>query len=145
MQLMQIEYALVADHAEIAGNRLFVMGGGRDAFAVEKLPTTARIACAIGVRIAWEETNQPHQVRIIAEDDDGKELVRVEAAVNAGRPPELAPGSGQLAQMASLMHLAVEREGGYRIHVSAGDDERRVEQTVPFRIVQRKSAVEPRT
>ena len=140
---MQIEYALVADHAEITGNRLFLMGGGRDVFAVEKLPSTARIACAIGVRIAWEETNQPHKVRLVAEDDDGKELVRIEAAFNAGRPPELAPGSGQLAQMASLMNIAVEREGGYRLHVSAGEDERRVEQTVPFRIAVRKAAPQP--
>lgn len=140
---MQIEYAIVADHAEITGNRLFLMGGGRDVFAVETLPSTARIAFAIGVRIAWEETNEPHKVRIVAEDDDGKELVRIEAAFNAGRPPGLAPGSGQLAQMASLMHLPVDREGGYRVRVSTGEDERRVEQAVPFRIIKRKAAAPP--
>ena len=134
---MNIEYAIVADHAEIVGGRLFLMGGGRAAFNVDKTPGVARIAVAVGVRIGWEETNRPHKVRLVAEDEDGKELVRVEAAVNVGRPPDLPPGAGQLAQIASNVPLSVQAPGSFALRVTAGEDDATAQQLIPFRVTER--------
>ena len=74
-----------------------------------------RLAVAVGVRLGWEETNRPVPVRVSVEDDDGNELVRIEAQVNVGRPTHLPPGSTQPAQIAANLPVTVPRHGGYRV------------------------------
>lgn len=132
---VNIEYVILADHAEIAANRLFLMGGGRDAFRLDKMPGPVRLAIAVGIRVAWEETNRPHAIVARIEDDDGKELVRINAQANVGRPPELPPGASQLAQLAAPMMLQVQAYGGYRVRVTAGEEPGSEEITIPFRVL----------
>lgn len=133
---MQIAHALIADFAEIVGGKLYLMGGGWDSLRVTALPTTARLAVAVGIRIDWEETNRPVTVRVAIEDDDGKELVRIDGQVNVGRPPDLRPGASQLTQLAANIAVPVTVAGGYRVHVRAGAGEDAPEQSLPFRVVQ---------
>ena len=78
---MKLEYALVADHAEIVHGRLFLMGGGRDVFPAEKVPALLRISLAVGIRIEWAETNLAHDIVATVDDEDGKQLVRIQAGV----------------------------------------------------------------
>ncbi|GAB4329343.1 MAG: hypothetical protein Kow0010_13640 [Dehalococcoidia bacterium] len=140
---MDIEYVIVADHAEIAANRLFLMGGGRDAFRTDNMPGPLRMAIAVGIRVGWEETNLPHTIIATVEDDDGKELVRINAQVNVGRPPELPPGSSQLAQLAAPMVLQVQRYGGYRVRVVTGEGTSNREVTIPFRVLPARQGAPP--
>ncbi|OAI42220.1 hypothetical protein AYO38_11580 [bacterium SCGC AG-212-C10] len=134
---MQIEYALLADYAEIVGNKLYVMGGGWDTFAAPEAPAFVRLAIAVGVRVPWEETNQQIPIHVAIEDDDGRELGRIEGSVMVGRPAELPPGSSQLAQMAANVPLTVPAFGGYRTRISAGKDAIAT-LALPFRVLQRK-------
>jgi Family of unknown function (DUF6941) len=133
---MKLEYALVADHAEIVHGRLFLMGGGRDAFSAEKVPALLRMALAVGVRIEWEETNVGHDIVVTVDDEDGKQIVRIEAGVNVGRPAGLPPGSSQLAQFATALPLRVEKFGGLRVKISAGTGPAAVKHSIPFRVVE---------
>lgn len=137
---MDIDFALIGDYADIVNGKLYLMGGGWDTFHAQQEPAQVRLSLAVGVRFGWEETNQAVPVRITIEDDDGKELLRADGAVNVGRPPTLPPGSTQLAQMAANLALAVPRFGGYRIRISAGPVERPVERLLPFRVVQTRPA-----
>ena len=125
---------MVADYAEIVGGKLYVMGGGWDTFGVAELPAQVRLAVAVGVRIGWDETNQPVVIRIVVEDDDGKELLRMEGNVNVGRPPEMQAGSTQLAQMAANVPIAVQQGGGFRVVIRAGEGAAMVQRTLPFRV-----------
>lgn len=132
---MEIEYALIADYAEVVSGKLYLMGGGWDAIAMAQAPGPARLAVAAGVRIGWEETNRVVPVTKQVEDDDGQMLVKLEAAVNVGRPPHLAPGTAQLAQIAANVSLQVEAFGGYRV-VLAVDGPGGPVRHLPFRVVQ---------
>lgn len=133
---MKIDYAILADHAEIVSARLYLMGGGRDVFPVPRLPGVARLAVAVGIRVEWEETNSRHPVLVALEDEDGKELVKIRASINVGRPAGLAPGSSQLAQFASAIMFNVAEEGGFRARIVAGEEEAAIEHRVPFRVTQ---------
>jgi hypothetical protein len=135
---VQIDYALVADYAEVSGGKLYLMGGGWDTFTVAEVPASIRMAVVAGVRVGWEETNQRIPVRIFIEDDDGKELVRIEGEVNMGRPPGLPPGSTQLSQVAANLPLTAPAHGGYRVRVVAGEGEAAQERSLPFRVVPRQ-------
>lgn len=130
---MDIDYALLADHAEVVSGKLYLMGGGWDTRYVKETPAQARIAVAVGVRIGWEETNRATPVRIEVEDDDGQSLARVEANINVGRPPNLAPGSTQLTQLAVALPVTLGSHGGYRVVIRAGEGPGAIERSLPFR------------
>jgi hypothetical protein len=134
---MEIEYALLADYAEMVGGKLYLMGGGWDTFTVADLPAQVRMAVAVGVRVGWEETNQQMPVRVVIEDDDGLELIRINGMMNVGRPSTLPPGATQLAQMAANVPLNIAKHGGYRIVIGAGEGAKAAtERVLPFRISQ---------
>ncbi|MBI2767508.1 MAG: hypothetical protein HYX53_16555 [Chloroflexi bacterium] len=132
---MDIEYALIADYAEAVAGKLYLMGGGWDSYTAPELPAQLRLAVAVGVRFGWEETNQQAPVIITVQDDDGAEIVRLEGAMNVGRPAHLPPGSTQLAQLAANMPVTAQKHGGYRVVIVAGKDEAAVERRLPFRVL----------
>jgi hypothetical protein len=132
---MDVDFAIIADYADIAAGKLYLSGGGWDTTSVATIPGQVRIAVAVGVRIGWEETNRPVPVRLAVVDDDAQELVRIEAAVNVGRPPNLLPGSAQLAQVAVNIAVNVTRAGGHAVIVRAGDPPAVIERTLPFQVV----------
>jgi hypothetical protein len=135
---VDIDYALLADHADIASGKLYVNGGGWDRYALPQVPGPVRLAVATGIRIGWEETNKPIPVVMVVEDDDGQQLMRIDALVNVGRPAQLPAGSSQLAQVAANAHFQAPRYGGYRVRISAGDEAGNVpvaRRSLPFHIV----------
>ena len=135
---MEIDYAILADHAEVAGNKLYLMGGGWDTMNAAEVPAPSRLAIATGVRVEWEETNVPIPLVITIQDDDGQEVVRMEAQVNVGRPPNLPAGATQLSQMAATVQVSLPRFGGYRVLIVAGIGEAAVRRSLPFRLLQRQ-------
>jgi hypothetical protein len=136
---MQIQHIVLADYAEIVNGKLYLMGGGWNTFFAREVPVQMRIAVAVGVRIEWEETNRPIPVRVYVEDDDGKELARIEGTMQVGRPANLPGGSSQLSQMAVNLSLSAARYGNYRIRALAGEGEFAEESGVSFRVVERSA------
>ena len=134
---MNIQFALLADYAEIVSGKLYLMGGGWTTSYAPAIPATVRVAIVVGVRVGWEETNRPVPVRIAVENDDGQEFVRIDGQVNVGRPAGLPPGSAQLAQMAANVGVSLPAFGGYRVHVVAGTGEGEVDESLPFRLEQK--------
>jgi hypothetical protein len=134
---MEIQYALIADHAEIVNGKLYLMGGGWDHYNAREAPVQMRIAVAVGVRVGWEETNLRHPIDVFIEDDDGKELARVNGGMQVGRPTNLPPGSSQLSQLAVNLPLRVDTFGGYRVRVVAGEGDGARTSLVPFRVAQK--------
>ncbi|MGK2965475.1 MAG: DUF6941 family protein [Tepidiformaceae bacterium] len=132
---MRIDYALIADYAEINGGKLYVMGGGWDTFRGKQVPMPVRVAVAVGVRLEWEETNSPVPVRVTIEDEDGQGLIRADGTLNVGRPPHLPPGSSQLAQVAMNLQVILPAYRGYRVQVTAGEGDSGVTTSLPFRLV----------
>ena len=132
---MRIDYAILADYAEINGGKLYLMGGGWDNYRAKEAPAAVRVAVALGVRVEWPETNQPVPVTVTLENEDGRELVRANASLNVGRPAHLPPGSSQLAQLAVNLQVSLPEYGGYRVNLAAGEGEARVGAMLPFRLV----------
>ena len=133
---MQIEFGVIADFAEIVAGKLYLQGGGWDNYWVAEAPAPVRLAIAVGVRVGWDETNQPIPIRAWIEDDDGQEMVKIEGQVNVGRPSGLPPGASQLAQMAANVPFQAPHLGGYRVRCEAGEDGG-AKIVLPFRVNRR--------
>ncbi len=131
---MEIDYLLLAEHAEVTGSKLYLMGGGWDTMNVAEAPATVRVMLAAGVRVEWDETNVPVPLVVRVDDDDAQEIFRLEGQMNVGRPPHLPAGTSQLSQMTFALALKLPRFGGYRVSLTAGAAEREVRRSLPFRL-----------
>lgn len=132
---MQLEYALLADHAEVVNGKLYLMGGGWDVLQSRQEPVPLRFAVALGVRVGWDETNRVIPVTVRVEDDDGAVHAQAQGTVSVGRPPTLPPGWSQLAKLAVTFSIALPRFGGYRVVVEVGDEDTAERRALPFRVL----------
>lgn len=134
MRAMEIDYLLLAEHAEVAGNKLYLMGGGWDTMNVPDAPANVRVIAVAGVRVDWDETNVAIPLVVRVDDDDAQEVFRLDGQMNVGRPPQLLAGSSQLSQMTFALQLQLKELGGYRVTLIVGSGAREVRRSVPFRL-----------
>jgi hypothetical protein len=81
--------ALIADAAQVAGGKLYVLGGGWSFIGKPFGP----MALAIHIEVPWTDANSPHDVRIELKDadenlvngPDGKPI-QIVAVLEVGRP-----------------------------------------------------------
>lgn len=86
---------LLADSAQVADGKLYILGGGITAIGPRPQP----LGVAIRIEVPWDRANVPHRWRLDLLDEDGhpftvreKPLV-VHGRFEAGRPAGLKPGT----------------------------------------------------
>ena len=124
---MEIDFLILADAAQVADGKLYLMGGGWDRIAVNGLPVIQAAGIAVGVLVPWSETNTPRTLTLAIEDEDGGEVLpQVGVRVEVGRPPGLAGGADQRVMVAFNAQLALQRLGDYVISAAldAGSQKR---------------------
>jgi len=116
---MEIDFLILADAAQVADGKLYLMGGGWDRIAINALPATQMAGIAVGVLVPWSETNTPRTLTLAIEDEDGGEVLpKVGVRVEVGRPAGLAGGADQRVMVAFNAQLALQRFGDYVISAS---------------------------
>lgn len=87
-----IEFLILADHAEAVNGKLYLMGGGWDRVIVPDFSQPVVMSFALGVLVPWHATNVRHTIQLAIEDLDRKLPVEfgLDAGFVAGRPPLLA-------------------------------------------------------
>jgi hypothetical protein len=114
---VDIEWLILADSAQVVGNKLYLLGGGWDQISVNSpFPIDQRMGVAISINVDWNETNQKHsfEIEIISEDKDTeapKSLMKAGGQFEIGRPPGILPGQSQRLQMALDLTLRIEAPG----------------------------------
>lgn len=131
---MEIDYLILAEHAEVTGAKLYLMGGGWDTMSVADVPAGIRVMVAAGLRAEWDETNTAIPLVLRVDDDDAQEIFRIDGQMNVGRPPGLLPGTSQLSQMTFAIQAQFKKLGGYRITLVAGTGDAEVRRSIPFRL-----------
>jgi Family of unknown function (DUF6941) len=91
---------MLADAAQVANGKLFILGGGWSVTGPEPSPS----AIALKIAVPWDQANRNHHLELALVDADGNPLTasdpagqqqpfRIEADFEAGRPAGLAPGT----------------------------------------------------
>jgi hypothetical protein len=113
---VEVEWLILADYTEIIGGKLYLMGGGWDRLTVNSaFPLTKPVGMAAAFRVPWNETNQPQNVEIEIQSDDGESVGKVGAQFEVGRPPGMKAGQNQRFQLAANVPLTLREPGGYVI------------------------------
>ncbi len=107
-----VDYLIVADRADVMGGKLYLMGGGFDRIQPPDYPLNLMLGIAVGVRVPYQETEDPHKIRVTLERADGDNLVEIEAEIQTGRPPGMR-GKDLPVPMAFNVPLTLSEPGDY--------------------------------
>ena len=111
---MEVEWLILADSAQVIGNKLYLLGGGWDRLTVNRgFPANQRCAVALSVKVPWNDTNVKHnfEIEVLAEDaasEETKSILKLGGQFEAGRPPGIPLGQDQRIQLAVEMNLKFE-------------------------------------
>lgn len=121
---------MLADAAQAAENKLYVLGAGWDVIG----PNPSPFAIAMIIRVPWDQANRRHQWRLELVDADGEqfvlptpmgeeEAVQLTGEFEVGRPPGVAPGSWLQVPIAlTFAPLPLEPGGRYEWRLSVGNE-----------------------
>jgi hypothetical protein len=127
-----IDFLILADRAEIHDGKLYLMGGVIDRMYSVADPPVVNFYVAIGLEIPWNATNQPMDIHLSFQTEEGTEVAHMNWEMTAGRPPILRAGDVQRAALASPpLVLQVPGVGKYVVIGRLNEQEKRV----PFRVV----------
>ena len=131
---MNVEWLILADSAQVIGNKLYLLGGGWDSLRVNTgFPVQRHLAVAASFRCSWNETNQKNNFEVEILTQDGETVGKVSGQFEVGRPPGIPPGQDQRMQMAVDMGLTFQQPGGYIVVARIEGEEG---QRVPFNVVE---------
>lgn len=137
---MNVEWLILADAAQVNGNKLYLLGGGWDRLTIRRpFPVNHVMTVAASFRVSWNDTNQKHDWEIEVVDADGSSLGKVAGQLEAGRPAGVTPGQDQRIQIAVGMNLRLQREGTYSVVARLNGESDR---TFPFSVVQAPGAAQ---
>ena len=135
---MEVDFLILADGAHVAGDKLYVLGGGWSVVWAKEFPATHRGAIAVGMMVGWQETNQRHTIEVPLLSEDGTQIgdPLVVGDFEVGRPPGVKSGTAQRFMVAGTVDFRLEAPGGYEVVVRIdGTDTKRA----PFTAVKTSS------
>lgn len=122
---------LLCDAAHVAGDKLYILGGGWSR-AVRLRPIT--MALALRWETPWHETNRPHSVKVQLLSSDGRVVSPIDAPIDpetskpaqlvmefqfeVGRPPGMPPGTPVVSLLAPGATVDLPAANGYRWEMS---------------------------
>ena len=113
---MDIDFLILADAAQVADGKLYLLGGGWDRLAVNALPAAHMLGVAVGVLVPWAEANSGRTLTLsIADEDGGTVLPPVSVRVEVGRPAGLPAGAEQRVMLSFNAQVALPRLGDYAL------------------------------
>lgn len=136
---------MLADSAQVADGKLFILGGGLTAIGPRPQP----MGVAIRIEVPWDRANTSHRWRLELLDEDGQPvMVReqplvVKGRFEAGRPAGLKPGtplSVPLAINFPTIPLTPGRSYNWQLSI---DEATRVDWRQGFHVRAAKSAAGP--
>jgi hypothetical protein len=117
----EIEFLILADHAEAVNGKLYLMGGGWDRRTLADFRQPQIIAVAVGILIPWTETNRPLPLVVALTDLDGASIAPpLQTQLTAGRPANAKPGQKLRYMLAVNFQTAIPRPGEYVVDARIG-------------------------
>jgi len=118
---MKIEFLVLADAAQVADGKLYIMGGGWGIFRSGNYPAHAQLAVGLNMLIPYEEAGGKFPLSISIADDAGVLIVpEITGQIQAADSGQLPKGTIQKAPLAVNMNVSLPRPGRYTISAVAG-------------------------
>jgi hypothetical protein len=117
----EVEFLILADHAEAVNGKLYLMGGGWDRRAVADFRQPQTFAVAVGVLIPWNDTNRPLPLEVSLRNADGTLIApALQTQLVAGRPANATPGQKLRYMLAVNLQVPLPQPGEYVVEAQVG-------------------------
>jgi hypothetical protein len=121
-----VDFLILADRAEVIGNKLYMMGGGWDQVMLPSVQVPIFIGIGIALRVPWHATNRAHNWSLSVQSQDAEVLMQVNAEFTAGRPSGITAGADQRVMFAiPSTPVSIPAAGTYVIIASINGEEKR--------------------
>ena len=131
---MEIEWLILADAAQVTGNKLYLLGGGWDRLTQSgAFPFKKQAGLALSIEVPWNQTNEQHSFEIQMATEDGEVGAQAIGAFEAGRPPGMPPGQSQRVQLAAMVIMEFKAPGTFVIVAKLDGEEKK---RVHFNVIQ---------
>ena len=123
---MKIQAAIVADHAEVLGGKLYVMGGAFDTIYARSLPAIhKKLFVVLVLEIDTGERQRDLKIDIELVDEDGEAVgPHAQGQLRVGAPASLKPGQPSVLPLhVPFSDLEFPAARLYAFRVSYGDSE----------------------
>jgi hypothetical protein len=114
---IRAECFILADGAQEANGKLYILGGGWDTLYSRAFPfVQPQLALAIKLVIPWGATAEPHELLVALVDEDGASVLPEPPRLqfNVGRPHNAEPGDEvSMPFTITLGQLTIARPGRY--------------------------------
>ncbi len=112
----RIEWLVLADSAQVVGNKLYLLGGGWDSIAAPNgFPIQHQMASALSVLVPWQETTQKRAFEVEILNEQGVSQVKVNGELEVPGNPGVMPGEIRRSQIALAISLKLEKQGKYAV------------------------------
>jgi hypothetical protein len=117
---VRVEWLILADSAEVIGNKLYLLGGGWTRLTVHSaFPVAQHFGLALSVALAADEVDRPQEFALDLLNPEGKLLATLEAELVV-KPAVPGPGRWQFA---SQVDLSMDGPGTYSVVVYLNGEE----------------------
>ncbi len=116
---MEIEYAFLADAAQVSEGKLYVLGGGFNRIWARSFPIThPSMSVVVKINLHHMEWDRPHRFEIELWDPDGKRMAQmagdIAASAEPGKPAR--PGNAQL--VLNIQNQQFSTPGDYAFYIA---------------------------
>lgn len=125
-QGLKIDFVILTDGAQVAGGKLYMLGGGWNLYRTDKYPVVFPFGLAIGILVPWPETNRKHSFSFTIRASEGAVLGQGQGDFEVGREVGIPSGMTQRVMLAVNGQLALPSAGTYEVLVAVPTDEKTV-------------------
>ncbi|MFN0146361.1 MAG: DUF6941 family protein [Dehalococcoidia bacterium] len=122
---MEADFLILADAAEVAGDKVYMLGGAWSAIHCHQgMPVVHPLALVAGILVGWMETNRSHTFRVEVRNEDTNDVIYfAEGQFETGRPPGIPAGMTQRFPIALKVAPKFDVAGQYVARLIVNDEE----------------------
>jgi Family of unknown function (DUF6941) len=133
---VELDYALLADSAQVADGKTYILGGGVSILHRPEFPAPLSVTLVLQLTYERTETETQHELRVVVMDADGNPILpELRASMGLGPPTEDLPRGVPLVAPIALGFPplpVLQRPGSYQVQILV--DNRHLK-TLPFAVV----------
>lgn len=131
---MELDFAFLADAADVASGKLFVLGGAFDTIHVPALPAThPTLAVVLRLLLGPHDLDRKHQLQIVLLNADGRTLASAQGELGVQKSPETPAGWKQAVVLPlRFFNVPFQQAGHYSIEILVNDS---VVKAIPLRVI----------
>lgn len=118
---MKIEFLILADAAQVADGKLFMLGGAFGVHRSGNFPSPMQFAVALSILIPWNEAGIRYPTTLTVADEGGVPIIPVlQGQFEVGKTDQVPKGVTQRAMIAVNFNVQIPRPGRYTVAATAG-------------------------